>query len=352
MNAKERVQVCLSHERPDRAPMQISYTPEFKRRLLDVYTNLDVEKDPYQLDIALGSDLLLNSVGWMTGYNQSGDRYVDEWNVGWKSVDYSTPFGIGRYTEVEHYPLADDAAISSYKTPDPHRDVLYEPVKRLIADHGSEYWITGVVKTTIFECAWGLRGLEQMMMDFYLEPDTAHAILDFPYSYHVEVAKHMVELGVDMIWIGDDVGSQNGMMISPEMWQTFLKPRMASFISALREIRKDIVIAYHSDGVISPIIPELIEIGVDVLNPIQPNCMDPAELKKLYGDRLSFWGGIDQQSVLPFASPQEVFANTTEMLSILGEGGGYIAGPTHNVQLDVPVENLQAMIRAIGATNS
>ena len=347
MTAKERVLMMLAHQRPDRPPMHVSFTPEFKQRLLGEYPSLDLVSDPYALDIAIGSDLLLDTVGWMTAYNQPGEHYTDEWGVGWKAVEYSTPFGNGRYTEVEKNPLADDAAVVSFKAPDPHRPHLYEPIKRLLSNHGDTHCITGVVKTTIFECAWGLRGLEQMMMDFYLDPDIADAILDIPFNYHREVAKEMVRLGVDMIWIGDDVGSQNGMMISPDTWRTFLKPKMASFIASLREINKDIVVAYHSDGVINPIIGELMEVGVDVLNPIQPNCMDPSELKKLYGSKLCFWGGIDQQSVLPFSTAEEVYETTKQMVSILGEDGGYIAGPTHNVQLDVPMENFKAMVQAI-----
>ena len=347
MNAKERVLCALAHQTPDRPPMQLSFTQEFRQRLQSDYPGLEGLSDSHEIDIALGCDLLLTGVGWMNSYNQPGERYVDEWQVGWRSAAYQTAYGTGRYTEVDTHPLSDDAAISSFKTPDPHRSELYDAAKHLVARYGKIYWTTGVVKTTIFECAWALRGLEQLMMDFYLDPDLAHAVLDIPLSYHVEAAKHLVDIGVDMIWIGDDVGTQHGMMIAPDTWRTFLKPRMASFIDDVRAVRKDIVIAYHSDGVITPIIDELVEIGVDVLNPIQPNCMDPHTLKQRYGDQLSFWGGIDQQHILPFETPQAVYANTKHMIAILGEQGGYIAGPTHNVQLDVPLDNLRMMIRAI-----
>ncbi len=185
------------------------------------------------------------------------------------------------------------------------------------------------------------------MVDFLVDPDLAKTILNIPYNYHLAVAKEMVRLGVDMIWIGDDVGSQKSMMISPEMWRQFLKPLMASFIHELKSVNKDVIVAYHSDGVIDPIIPELVEIGLDVLNPVQPNCMDISVLKKVYGDNLCFWGGVDQQKVLPFSTVDEVYAETKHALSILGRNGGYIAGPTHNIQLDVPIENLKAMVQAI-----
>ena len=111
-----------------------------------------------------------------------------------------------------------------------------------------------------------------------------------------------------MIWTGDDVGAQHGMLISPAAWRRFLKPRMAEFISALKAINPDLKVAYHSDGNIEPIIPELIEIGLDVLNPVQPACMDPAKLKRQYGDKLCFWGTIDEQHTLPFGTPEQVRA--------------------------------------------
>ncbi|HVN80754.1 MAG TPA: uroporphyrinogen decarboxylase family protein, partial [Terriglobia bacterium] len=130
-------------------------------------------------------------------------------------------------------------------------------------------------------------------------------------------------------------------------WRCFMKPRMASFIAALKSMKPDLKVAYHSDGVIYPIIPDLIEIGVDVLNPVQPKCMDPVRLKKLYGDRLCFWGSIDEQETLPFGSPTDVRAEVRSRLRTLGKKGGLILGPTHHVQLDTPLENFWSMIQTI-----
>jgi uroporphyrinogen-III decarboxylase len=118
----------------------------------------------------------------------------------------------------------------------------------------------------------------------------------------------------------------------------------------LKTLNPRVKIAYHSDGDIAAIIPELIEIGLDVLNPVQPNCLDPAELKRLYGDRLCFWGSIDEQHTLPFGTPADVRREVLTRLRTLGQGGGLIIGPTHHVQLDTPLENFWAMIEAITAT--
>jgi uroporphyrinogen-III decarboxylase len=153
-----------------------------------------------------------------------------------------------------------------------------------------------------------------------------------------------------MIWIGDDVGMQTGMLISPKVWRRFFKPKMAHFIAALKEINPRVKVAYHSDGNISSIIPDLVEINLDVLNPIQPACMDPARLKQEYGDKLCFWGSIDEQHTLPFGAPGDVSSEVLTRMKTLGKKGGLILGPTHHVQLDTPMENFWAMVNTIVQT--
>jgi uroporphyrinogen-III decarboxylase len=190
----------------------------------------------------------------------------------------------------------------------------------------------------------------QVLKDIIRDPEWFERLLDIPYHYHLTVAKRLVEMGVDMIWLGDDVGGQTNMLISPRHWRRFLKPRMANMISELKRVNPELKIAYHSDGAIEPIIPELIEIGLDVLNPVQPACMDPATLKKQYGKELCFWGSIDEQHTLPFGTPAQVEAEVRLRLATLGKDGGLIIGPTHNVQLDTPMENFWAMINAVTET--
>lgn len=361
MKHRERVLAALNHEQPDRCPMHISFTPEFANRLRadlqlkgrGVY-NPHGGGNTYELERALDEDMLLTSVGWANSYYQpgyqEGKTYTDEWGVTWKAVGYDTPYGRGAYTEIVGHPLADDRAIESYKSPDPNRPELYADAAQVLRDFKDEYWIVGVTVTTIFECAWALRGYDRLLMDFLLNPELAERILDIPYHYHLTAAKKLVEMGVDMIWIGDDVGAQYGMLISPAHWRRFLKPRMANFIAELKAINPRLKVAYHSDGMIYPIIPELIEIGVDVLNPIQPACMDPARLKEQYGDRLCFWGSIDEQHTLPFGTPEDVQREVITRLKTLGKNGGLILGPTHHVQLDTPMENFWAMVNTITGT--
>jgi len=256
--------------------MQISFTPEFASRLrMDLLHKTGSAHNPhgggntYELEQALGEDMLLTSVGWANSYYLEAGSYIDEWGIGWKPCEYTTRYGKGSYTEISSHPLAQDEALESYRPPDPNRPELYQDAARTLRAFKEEYWIVGVTVTTIFETAWALRGLERLMMDFALNPDIAERVLDIPYQYHLAAAKKLVQMGVDMIQTGDDVGTQSAMMISPQYWRRFLKPRMATFISEIKAINPQLKVAYHSDGMISPIIPELIDIGVDVLNPIQ-----------------------------------------------------------------------------------
>jgi uroporphyrinogen decarboxylase len=361
MKHRERVLTALNHEEPDRCPMQISFTPEFADRLKDDlklrsqgFHNPHGGGNTYELERLLDEDMLLTSVGWVNGYYQDGyqdvDDYRDEWGVTWKSIEYQTHFGKGKYTEPFGHPLADDRDLERYSPPDPHRLALYTEAERMIRKYKAEYWIVGSTPTTIFETAWALRGYEQLMVDMASDPDKANRVLDLPYYYHMTVAGHLVRLGVDMIWLGDDVGGQNAMLMSPKMWRTYLKPRMADLIASLRAINPHIKIAYHTDGVVYPIIPDLIEIGLNVLNPIQPMSMDPCRLKNEYGNNLCFWGSLDIQKTLPFGTPEQVKLEVITRLRTIGRGGGLLIGPTHNLQLDTPLENFWAMVDAIRHT--
>ena len=221
--------MSLNHETPDRCPMQISFTPEFAaglRRLVDIPAesphNPHGGGNTYELERALGEDMLLTSVGWANSYyandtyNPGRDTYLDEWGIRWKNSRYTTRFGDGVYTEIIEHPLAGDTAIAAYRAPDPDRPELYSESDWVLRTFKEEYWIVGVTVTTIFETAWALRGYENLLMDFLTDPERADAILDIPFRYHLGAAEKLVRMGVDMIWTGDDIGAQNAMLIAPE----------------------------------------------------------------------------------------------------------------------------------------
>jgi uroporphyrinogen decarboxylase len=137
------------------------------------------------------------------------------------------------------------------------------------------------------------------------------------------------------------------MLMSVKMWRTWLKPRLARTIAAARAIRPDVLVFYHSDGDVTAIIPDLLEIGVDILNPIQPECMDPVALKRAYGERLSFWGTIGTQSTFPFGSPEDVRREVRARISTVGVGGGLFLAPTHVIEPEVPFDNIVAFVEAV-----
>ncbi len=370
MSPRQRVQAALSHERPDRCPFHASFTPEFASRLAAELRLPHALEDVrawgaprFELERAIGEDMLLVGVGFANVHGESGrqssdfrtsgppdirtDVYVDEWGIGRKAYTYQTPFGEGRYEEMVSHPLANERAIGTYRPPDPTRPELYADAQDVIRTFGRDYFIVGVTVVTIFETAWALRGLDRLLADLLVARERAEAILDIAYRYHLAAAKRLVELGVDMIWTGDDVGGQTRMLMSPTMWRQVLKPRMASFIAELKAINPTLKLAYHSDGFIDPIVGDLVEIGVDVLNPIQPPCVDAAKIAREFGDKLCFWGSIDIQRTLPFGTPDDVRREVACRLDVLGRNGGLIIGPTHHVQLDTPMENFWAMVEAV-----
>ncbi len=357
MKPRDRVATALQHREPDRCPFSVGFTPEFAERLRADLMRKDRlpphnggDGYTYELERAVGADMLLTFVGWANCYYGEGEAYTDEWGVGWRSVEHTTAYGVGRYTEPVGHPLAEDEAIEAYKAPDPQRPELYEDVRRVIERFQDQYWIVGCAVCTIFETAWALRGLERALLDFVENPELLRRILEIPYRYHLTAAKRLVELGVDMVWLGDDVGAQEHMLISPKHWRGFLKPLMASFIAELKAINPNVKVAYHTDGCIYPIIPDLIEIGLDVLNPVQPAAMDPVRLKAEFGNQLCFWGSLDIQETLPFGKPEDVQVEVLERLRTIGAGGGLIIGPSHYVQLDTPMENFWAMADTVART--
>jgi len=358
MKPRERVEAALNHTQPDRTPMLISWVPELSGRLLpalglELNDVLDAEGNyNYAPERMLGNDMLMTWSGWVgSGYYQPGydqvDGYTDEWGVGWVSARYETPYGAGHYTELRGHPIADEKDLEAYQPPDPNRPEIYVEAERLIKQFKDEYWIVIAMAPTLFEVAWALHGLEATLTDLVANPRLVERLMDVALDYHINLAQNMVKFGADMIWIGDDIGTQHGMLMSPKTWRSLLKPRLARLIRSMKEVNPDIKVAYHTCGNVWPVVPELIEVGVDVLQPVQPRSMDPSELKRKFGDNLAFWGAVDEQGTLPFGTPEEVRQEVQERLNIVGKNGGFIIGPSHHLQLDTPLENISAMVETV-----
>jgi uroporphyrinogen decarboxylase len=195
----------------------------------------------------------------------------------------------------------------------------------------------------IFIDLWFLRGLDKLLLDFIERPDFVKAMIDKVMAFRIEHVKRILAVAkgrADILQLADDYGSQNGLMISPKMWREFFYHPIKTLVDMAHEAGLKFFL--HCDGSSREIIPDFIELGIDILNPIQPHCvgMDPNELKREFGDKLCFHGAVDTQNTLPFGTREEVVAEVKERVEVLGKGGGYILAPVHTVEADVPVENL------------
>jgi uroporphyrinogen decarboxylase len=223
----------------------------------------------------------------------------------------------------------------------------FTPMPEVIAqlDEFQEYHLRFRMGS-VFETAWQLRGMQELLMDLALNPEIPRYIMERLTDIQLENTRRVLELvghRLDMLYFYDDVATQNSLMISPSMWRTFVRPCHARLIELAKAY--NIPVMYHCDGAIYPLIPELIELGVDLLNPIQTDAkgMAPKRLKEEFGDRLSFHGGIDIIKTLPRGSAEEVRAEVRERIQVLGRNGGYIVASSHHIQADTPLENILAM---------
>ncbi|MDR0654842.1 MAG: hypothetical protein LBG22_00875 [Treponema sp.] len=204
----------------------------------------------------------------------------------------------------------------------------------------------GNMQVTIWETSWYIRSMEDLMMDMMSEEVAAKFILDAVTEQAVIRALSYARAGVDIIYLGDDIGMQSEIMMSGELYRTWLKPRLKKVIDEIKNFNPEIIIMYHSCGYVLPFIEDLIEAGVDVLNPIQPESMNYREIVSAYGERLSFHGCIGTQTVMPFGSPSEVKIAVKECLDTMGPKGGMLAAPTHVLEPEVPWENIIAYVEA------
>lgn len=201
----------------------------------------------------------------------------------------------------------------------------------------------------LFEAAWRLRGLENFLIDLIEQPDWAHFLLDRLTDLARRNAETLARAGIDVLALDDDVGMPETMMISPQMWREFFKPRLAQIIQAARAINPELRLVYHSDGYFEPIVGDLIEIGVNAINPLQPEYMDAVRLRQQFGSRLALWGTVGRQTTFSFAAPQEIRQEVKQRLDSLGRAG-LILSPAYDIdEPDIPWENVAAFLEAVEA---
>ncbi len=340
MNSRERVLQAIEHKEPDRVPLDD--TIEWGHSHPWVHAANHFGSGTYEkLRQRLGVDCRrTTSVGLkevkLPKVLSSGTVTENEWGV--KSVVAAD----GVHSRVIYHPLQ-HVPLHEFRFPALSND--FDQIQKAVKEWDGRYFVQGVMHCTLFETAHALRGFDTFLIDLYANPDFVNGLLDRLLKYRLEMGKRFVELGVDCIQLGDDVGAQTGMLVNPSLWRRYFKPRMKILIDELKKAG-DVYIWYHSDGNIIPVIPDLMEIGVNILNPIQPDCMDPAEIKNLYGDKLTLHGTISVQETMHFGSSEDVTSEVINRIKTCGHGGGLILAPAHGLQPSSPFENVIALYDA------
>lgn len=372
MTPRNRLLTALNHERPDRAPIDLGgiVTGIHVNAYDGLKRLLGIEEEAVILDfkqqLARPSDTVLDALGVDTRFLDAGLRaqvaveagedddyylYTDAWGILWR-MPKSKPL----YYDMANHPLAGLSAedLDHYDIPaplgvdDPGVVAMGEIARELYEN--TDYGLVVFGPASFFEFAWYLRGFENYMMDMVLNEAFLDKLLDILLEQHLAYwDAHLKHIGqyVQVVQVADDLGHQGGPMMSLELYDRFIHPRHREVISFIKA-RTDAKVFQHSCGAVRQFLPRLIENGIDILNPVQVTAegMDAAELKAEFGDRLSFWGGIDTQHILPNGTPEEVAAETRRIIGILGEGGGYVVNTVHNIQADVPPENILALFQA------
>ncbi len=230
-------------------------------------------------------------------------------------------------------------AFPVYRNPN---DYDFACLARQVEDSHKQGLVASAFVGRLFEAAWPYRGYENLLADMLAEPDVAEYFIGNEHKWNMRFAEEAAIAGCDLFCFGDDVGTQNGMTFSADLWRRMLKPKWAETFALIKRIKPDAVIWYHSCGNISDIIGDLIEIGLDILNPIQPECMDLHDIHKQYGDKLSFDGGISTQRIMPYGTPADVVRAVNELADLFG--GGLILAPAHTIEPEVSAENIAAFV--------
>ena len=344
MTKRERVRKSIQHQQPDEVPWTMDLTNPALVNLSEYYG------EPLLTDHQFFDDWVGNHFRDVEP-QASGQFHVLEeqvapglWRDGWGIIwDTRGLYGEGEWGRPVNCVLPEPTLVN-FTFPDPPSWETFAHYPQFIEEN-REYALSGR-EGHLFEVAWALRGMENFLRDLIWNPEFVDDLLDGITEYYLALIDQSVKYDIDIFYFGDDWGSQDmGLMMGPTHWRRFIKPRLARLFSRVKEASK--FTHLHSDGDVSAIFEDLIEIGLDVYNPFQPEIMDVYEMKHQYGDRLCFHGGIGIQELLPFGTPQQVKAEAQRMIREIGAGGGYILAPSHSILADTPVENIVALIEAV-----
>jgi uroporphyrinogen decarboxylase len=353
MNSRERVIAAINHQLSDRVPLDGSFRQDVWAKLEDHFETKDAEKIMDELGLDIRYSMLEPSASFAEQASLSPwqipeigvgkDNLVITRDNGWLEDEYGicrVPNDTRLYWLYTYHPLAEASVdeVKKYQFPDPDLPERYTRIRSDIAQRGEEYFKAAEL-WNIFKSSWELRGFDQYMMDLSLEPLLVETLADRFLEHRIEQSKQLVQRGVDMIVIMGDIAMQDTMMLSPKMWCEYFKPRLKTWIEEVRRER-DTYFMFHSDGNMEAVFEDLIEVGFDIIDPIQPESMDVEKIKSRYGDRVCLHGTISLQETLPFGTPEEVADEVHHRISVCGRGGGLILSPSNTIQPDVSLENM------------
>lgn len=347
LSGRERVRLALEHQETDRIPIALvcSGINAPAHQALEAYLRREcgVSVAEYLRPLIDIKSVEPRYVG--PRLRASADWVEDYWGVRRRPESY----GSGSYDEICYYPLAEANTVDDL---DRHRwpsvdwfDYSVLPERIAAAQADGEHCIM-VANGNIFETSWYMRGFERMLVDLSLHPELAHEIMRRVTDFYIDHFTKMLSAApgqIDLAFTADDIGTQKGLLMSLPMWESSLKPYHSRLNRTIHELGAKVI--YHSDGCVMPAVDGLIDMGVDVLQALQFSAdgMDPRELKRRTGDRLCYEGGVSVQTTLPFGTADDVRREVQALIDVLGEGGGYVLGPSHAIQAGTPPENIVAM---------
>jgi uroporphyrinogen decarboxylase len=329
VNNRDRVLTALKHNQPDRVPYDIQFTVPARAKMVDYYDDPGFESK------------LGNCFTWLRPH-PPGARFqeirpniwADEFGVLWdRHIDKDIGVVCNQLVTPEN--------VAEFAFPDPHDPARYESFDAVIAAHPDRIALVSL-GFSLFERAWTLAGMENVMMAMVTDTGFADTLLDRILEFDLAVIANACRHDIDIFRFGDDWGQQRGLLMGPDLWRRFIKPRFKAMCQAVKAAGKYTML--HCCGKVDEIFPDLIECGLDIFNPFQPEVMDVFEIKRTYGNDLTFYGGISIQRTLPFGTVQQVKHEVRRLLDRIGEDGGYIASPSHDIPGDARPENIAAMI--------
>ena len=354
MNSIERIVCTLEHRIPDRIPVDFWASSGCKEKIKsELHMPYDEFLDAYEVDFRYIEGPVYQGPSLETGDGQQ----TDIWGVSRKTVELSLGNSKEYYKEVissplkeaetpedieqyPHWPSPDwfDYSVIAHQCDDVHRK------GKAALFMGDRLNRIAQLKPAMYLC-----GVDKIMMDMAVNPDTARAVFRKISEFYLEYTRRILEQAdgrIDIVVTGDDFGSQTGLLVSPDMWRTFIQKGFTAFVDLIHKYRSKVM--HHTCGAVASLVTDMIECGLDILQSLQPEAegMDPVQLKKQYGDKICFQGGVSIQKTMPYGTPEDISSEVRNLAKTLGAGGGYIFCTAHNIQADTSIDNLLALMQA------